>query len=131
MGGSWGNVQDQNNSCKARPDVEEDGRVRGMDLGGSSIFVKIVEYVNSNARSDVEEGGRNGSGRLLWPPLPLSLTGGVDRRLPTRTEPESKTKTETESRNRTKFETETRNKTKAKTKSIQQSGGMKPQTDEC
>ena len=74
MGGSWGNVQDQNNSCKARPDVEEDGRVRGMDLGGSSIFVKIVEYVNSNARSDVEEGGRNGSGRLLWPPLSLSLS---------------------------------------------------------
>ena len=131
MGGSWGNVQDQNNSCKARPDVEEDGRVRGMDLGGSSIFVKIVEYVNSNARSDVEEGGRNGSGRLLWPPLPLSLTGGVERRLPTRTEPESKTKTETESRNRTKFETETRNKTETKTKSIKQSGGMKPLTDGC
>ena len=62
---------------------------------------------------------------------PLSLTGGVDRRLPTRTEPESKTKTETESRNRTKFETETRNKTETKTKSIQQSGGMKPLTDGC
>ena len=131
MGGSWGNVQDQNNSCKARPDVEEDGRVRGMDLGGSSIFAKIVEYVNSNARSDVEEGGRNGSGRLLWPPLPLSLTGGVERRLPTRTEPESKTKTKTESRNKSKFETETRTKTKTKTKSIQQSGGMKPLTDGC
>ena len=52
MGGSWGNVQDQNNSCKARPDVEEDGRVRGKGLGGSSIFVKLSNY---KARSDVED----------------------------------------------------------------------------
>ena len=39
--------------------------MRGKGLGGSSIFVKIMEYVHRDARSDVEEGGRNGSGRLL------------------------------------------------------------------
>ena len=133
LGGSWDNVQDQNNSCKARSDVEEDGRVRGMGLGDFSIFVKIVEYVHRIVMPDqmlrrVGGMGLGGSCGLLCPSLsPVEWSDGCRRGR----NQSPRSKTETESRNKTKFQTETRNKTETKTKSIKQSGGMKPLTDGC
>ena len=80
LGGSWDNMQDQNNSCKARSDVEEDGRVRGMGLGDFSIFVKIVEYVHRIVMPDqmlrrVGGMGLGGSCGLLCPSLSHRWSG--------------------------------------------------------